>query len=212
GRPDGAGGGRRVSRPHVPGAAASRSSPRDSVDTLPKLLVAGAREKPGRPAMRERGKGSWQEYTRGGVLDRGRVLALGLSALGLRPGDKLAIVSENRPEAFWTIYAAQVVGAVPVPVYQDAIAKEVQYVVEHSEARFVLAEDQEQVDKLLEVRAGLPRVERVFFDDPKGLRRYDRGWIEPLADLETRGREVRRRSPALLDALLPAARPADLAP
>jgi long-chain acyl-CoA synthetase len=174
-------------------------------------LVARARADARRPAMREREKGIWQQYTRGDVLDHVRAIALGLHALGLRRGDKVAVVSQNRPEAFWTIYAAQAVGAVPVPAYQDAIAPELQYVVDHSEARFVLAEDQEQVDKLLESRTGLPRVERVFFDDPKGLRRYERDWLEPLTELEHRGREIARVTPGLFDELIEAGRADDVA-
>ena len=180
-------------------------------DTLPKFVVERTRANPRRPAMREREKGIWREYTRGDVLDRVGAIALGLAALGLKRGDKVAVISGNRPEAVWTIYATQVAGGVPVPVYQDAIAKEVQFVVDHSEARFVLAEDQEQVDKLLEARGGLPRVERVFFDDPKGLRHYARGWLEPLTDLMARGREAARRFPGLFDELVAAGRSDDVA-
>jgi long-chain acyl-CoA synthetase len=167
--------------------------------TLVRLLLAGARAQPRRPAMREREKGIWREYSREQVVTRVRRLALGFDALGLRPDDKLAIISTNRPEAFWAVYAAQALRAVPVPIYQDAGAKEIQYVVDHSEARFVLAEDQEQVDKLLEVRPGLPRVERVLYDDPKGLRRYDREWLRPLAEVEALGREVEARAPDLFE-------------
>src|SRR5262249_5900721 len=126
--------------------------------TLVRLYVERARARPGDPAMREREKGIWQEYSRQAGLGHIRDLALGLHSLGLRRQEKVAVISENRPEAFWMIYAVQAAGGVPVPVYQDAIAREVQYVIEHSDARFVLAEDQEQVDKLLEVRAGLPAV------------------------------------------------------
>ncbi len=179
--------------------------------TLVTLLVANARAHPGRPGMREREKGVWREYTREAVLGHVRALALGLHALGLRRGDKVAIISENRPEAFWMIYATQAVGAVPVPVYQDAIAKEVQYVIDHSDARFVLAEDQEQVDKLLEVRAGIPRVERVFYDDPKGLRHYARDWLRPLTELEAEGRQVEASSSGLFDELVAAGQPEDVA-
>jgi long-chain acyl-CoA synthetase len=190
---------------------AGGSGPAAEERTLVKLLVAAARAHPRRPAMREREKGIWREYTRAAVMEHVRRLTLGLHALGLGPDDKLAIISTNRPEAFWTIYAAQALRAVPVPIYQDAIAKEVQYVVDHSDARFVLAEDQEQVDKLVEVRPGLPHVERVFYDDPKGLRRYDRDWLLPLAEVEARGREVEARDPELFDRLLAAGRPDDVA-
>jgi long-chain acyl-CoA synthetase len=183
----------------------------DDHRTLITLLVANARRDGRRPAMRERDKGIWQEHTRQAVLDHVQALALGLHALGLRPGDKVAIISSNRPEAIWTILAAQALRAVPVPVYQDAIAREVQYVIDHSDARFVLAEDQEQVDKLLETRAGLPKVERVFYDDPKGMRGYERAWLMPLTELEARGREVQAARPGLFDELVAAARHDDVA-
>ena len=179
--------------------------------TLVKLLIAGARAQPRRPAMRELEKGIWQEYTREAVLGRVRALALGLHSMGLRRDDKVAIISDNRPEAYWMISAAQAARAVPVPIYQDAIAKEIQYVVEHSDARFVLAEDQEQVDKLVEVRAGLPSVERVFYDDPKGLRHYDPAWLMPLTELERRGRELDAAQPGLFDELVASGRPDDVA-
>ena len=180
-------------------------------DTLVKCFVEGARARPGRPAMRERERGIWREYTRGRVLARVRALTLGLHALGLRRGDAVAIVSDNRPEAFWMLFAVQAAGAVPVPVYQDAVAREVQYVIDHSDARFVHAEDQEQVDKLLEVRAGLGKVERVFYDDPKGLRHYDHAWLTPLTALAEQGEEIAGRAPRLFDELVAATRPDDVA-
>jgi long-chain acyl-CoA synthetase len=181
------------------------------VNTLVQLFVAHARAHPRRPAMREREKGIWREYTREAMLGHVRALALGLHDLGLAHGDKVAIISGNRPEAYWTIHATQAAGGVPVPVYQDAIGKEIQYVIDHCDARFVLAEDQEQVDKLLEVRAGIPRVERVLYDDPKGLRRYDREWLMPLTELEQRGRALDAARPTLFDELLATGRAEDVA-
>ena len=181
------------------------------MSTLVQLFVAHARAHPRRPAMREREKGIWREYTREAVLGHVRALALGLHDLGLAPGDKVAILSGNRPEAYWTIYATQAAGGVPVPVYQDAIGKEIQYVIDHCDARFVLAEDQEQVDKLHEVRAGIPRVERVLYDDPKGLRRYDREWLLPLTELEQRGRALDAARPTRFDELLATGQAEDVA-
>ncbi len=187
------------------------SEPVAADTTLVKLMVERARAHPERPAMREREKGIWQLHTRGEALGRVRALTAGLHDLGLRRGEKVAIISDNRPEAFWMIFAAQAVGGVPVPVYQDAVAREVQYVVDHSDARFVHAEDQEQVDKLCETRAGLPKVERVFYDDPKGLRHYDHGWLMSLSELEARGREVEARQPGLFDELVAAGSAEDVA-
>jgi long-chain acyl-CoA synthetase len=179
--------------------------------TIVGLLVQRARARPDQPYMREREKGIWRQYTRGEVLAHIRALALGLHDLGIGRGDKVGIISDNRPEALWMIFAAQAAGAVPVPVYQDAIAREAQYVLDHADVRVVLAEDQEQVDKLVEARAGLPRVERVFYDDPKGLRHYDDGWLQPLGELERRGREVEKARPGLFDELLAAGQADDVA-
>jgi long-chain acyl-CoA synthetase len=187
------------------------SAPTSTAGTLVQRFVALARARPDRPAMREREKGIWREYSRGEVLGHIRALTLGLHGLGLRGGDKVAIISDNRPEAFWMLFAIQAAGGVPVPVYQDAVAREVQFVIDHSDARFVHAEDQEQVDKLLDTRAELPRVERVFYDDPKGLRHYDDPWLAPLDELEARGRELEAAQPDLFDELLRGGRPDDVA-
>ncbi len=193
-------------------APAPRPGTPDPEDaTLVGLLLALARARPRHPAMREREKGIWREHSREAVVGQIRALALGLHALGLKRDDKVAIISQNRPEAYWMMFAAQALGAVLVPVFQDAIAKEVQFVVDHSDARCVLAEDQEQVDKLLEVRAGVPKVLHVFFDDAKGLRHYDRDWLMPLTTLEARGREVEATQPGLFDQLVAAGRPEDVA-
>jgi long-chain acyl-CoA synthetase len=180
-------------------------------DTLVTLLLAHARNHPRHPAMREREKGIWRQYSRETVVGHVRALALGLHDLGLKRGEKVAIISGNRPEAVWMIFATQAVGGVPVPVYQDAIAKEVQYVVDHADARFVLAEDQEQVDKLMEARGGLPKVERVFYDDPKGMRHYDREWLTPLTELAARGRQLDAAHPGRFDELVAGGGPDDVA-
>jgi long-chain acyl-CoA synthetase len=200
-----------VTEPRARPAAPEHRLSDDDGMTLVKVLVERARTGPRRPAMRELEKGIWQEHTREAVLGHVRALALGLHGLGLRRDEKVAVISDNRPEAYWMMSAAQAVGAVPVPVYQDAIAKEIQYVIDNSDARFVLAEDQEQVDKLLEARAGLPRVERVFYDDPKGLRHYDPAWLTPLPELARRGRETDTGQPGLFDALVEAGRADDVA-
>ncbi len=193
----------------APGDGGGPAPARAEDSTLVRLFVARARARPQRPVMREREKGIWLEYSYEAALGHVRRLSLGLHALGLGRGDKVAILSENRPQAFWTILATQAVGAVAVPLYQDAIAREVQFVVDHSDARLVLAEDQEQVDKMLEVRAGVPRVERVLYDDPKGLRRYDDDWLVPLTEVERRGREVDGAHPGLFDELVAAGRADD---
>ena len=114
--------------------------------TLPQYLVKQAQEHPHDVAIREKQKGIWQEWTWAQYLDEVRTLALGLVAIGLEKGDKLAILSDNRPQVYWTMVAVQIAGGMPVPLYQDAISRELQYVIDHADATLVLAEDQEQVD------------------------------------------------------------------
>ena len=140
--------------------------------TLPQYLLKQAQEHPQDVAMREKQKGIWQEWTWAQYLSEVKDLALGLVALGFATGDKLAILSDNRPQVYWTMVAVQVAGGMPVPLYQDSISRELQYVIDHADATMVLAEDQEQVDKVLEIRGSLPQVRRIIYDDPKGMRHY----------------------------------------
>jgi hypothetical protein len=165
------------------------------LDTLPKLLLDRAERYGVRPAMREKDLGIWQTWTWRQVRDEVRALAGGLAALGLRRGDRVAVVGDNRPRLYWAIAATQCLGGVPVPMYQDSVAAELQYVLEHAEARFVVAEDQEQVDKILEVRARCPRVEAVIYDDPRGLRNYDQPLLHRYEDVQSLGRRWEREHP-----------------
>src|SRR5438874_3312796 len=142
------------------------------LDTFPKLLLDHARRRANRPAMREKDLGIWQSWSWADAAREIKELAHGLAALGFRRGDKLGIIGDNRPRLYWSITAAQCLGGVPVPVYQDAVAAEMEYVLDHAEVRFVLAEDQEQVDKLLAVRERLPKLEVIIYDDPRGMRHY----------------------------------------
>ena len=142
-------------------------------DTFPKLLIRNARLYGGRPAYRHKDLGIWQVWTWGEVLEEVRAYAVGLSRLGLKRGDTIAIVGSNRPRLYWSVTAAQMLGAVPVPVYADAVADELAYVLAHAEVRFAAVEDQEQVDKILSVSERLPKLEQVVYDEPRGLRDYD---------------------------------------
>ncbi len=122
-------------------------------------------------------------------------LACGLAAIGFRRGDKLAIIGDNRPRLYWAIAAAQALGGVPVPIYQDSIAEEMAFVLGHAEVRFAVAEDQEQVDKLAEIKERCPLLEKVIFSDPRGMRHYDHPWLDEYANLQERGREFARQEP-----------------
>ncbi|GEP59364.1 AMP-binding protein [Reyranella soli] len=144
----------------------------DARDTFPKLLAERARTSPDRPAYREKEYGIWQSHSWGHVAAEIRLFAAGLADLGFRRGDRLIVVGDNRPLLYWSMCAAQSLGGVPVPVYQDSVADELAYVVEHAGARFALAENQEQVDKLLEIQKKVPTLEVVIYQDPRGLRHY----------------------------------------
>ena len=124
-----------------------------------------------------------------------RSLACGLAALGLRRGDKIAIIGDNRPRLYWTMVAAQSIGAIPVPIYQDSVAEEMAFVLDHAEARFALAEDQEQVDKLLEVKEQNPGLEKIIYDESRGLRHYHQSFLTAYDELLARGGDYDREHP-----------------
>ena len=166
-----------------------------TADTFPALLELNARIRGSRPAIREKDLGIWQTWTWRQVRDEVRVMAAGFAALGLARGDKLVIIGDNRPQLYWAMVAAQALGAIPVPVYQDAAANEMQYVLEHAEARFAVVEDQEQVDKLLEIRPRCPRLESIVYRDPRGLRHYTQPFLHGLAAVEAMGRERLKERP-----------------
>jgi long-chain acyl-CoA synthetase len=160
----------------------------DRADTFPKLLVRNARRFGGRPAYRHKDLGIWQVWTWAEVLAEVRAYAVGLSRLGLKRGDTIAIVGSNRPKLYWSVMAAQMLGAVPVPVYADAVAEELAFVLAHAEVRFAAVEDQEQVDKILLVAKRLPKLEQVVYDQPRGLRDYDHTRLHAIDDVIADGR------------------------
>jgi long-chain acyl-CoA synthetase len=180
-------------------------------DTFPKLVRQNAERFGHRVAIREKDYGIWQAYTWRDYLDQARLIALGLAALGFARGDKIAIIGDNRPQLYWTVMAAQALGGVPVPIYQDAIEREVQYVIDHAEARFALVEDQEQVDKLLHVKAQCPRLESIVYDDPRGMRSYSEPFLSSLAELEELGRKFEVGHPTYFDDELARGRADDVA-
>ena len=172
------------------------------LDTFPKLVRANAARWPGRVAIREKDLGIWQAYTWRDYFERTRRIALGLASLGFARGDKTAIIGDNRPELYWAVAATQSLGGVPVPLYQDSIEKELAYIVDHAEARFAVVEDQEQVDKLLHIRAQCPRLEHIVYDDARGLRAYSEPGLISLAELEERGDKLAVGQPDHFDAEL----------
>ena len=170
-----------------------------ALDTFPKLLALNARRFAERHATREKEYGIWQSWSWSELKTEIEGLACGLATLGFERGDKLAILGSNRPRLYGAMCATQALGGVPVPMYQDSVAKELQFVVEHAEARFAIAENQEQVDKLLEIREHCPSLELVLYDDPRGMRHYDQPFLHSYASVQERGREFRDATPGFFD-------------
>jgi len=142
-------------------------------DTLPKLVARNAAADPGGAGMREKTRGVWQTYTWADYQDHVRDFARGLASMGFKRGDKLSVVGDNRPQLYFAQVSAQALGGVSVPVYQDSIASELVYVLNHAETSVIVAEDQEQVDKALSLKDQLPRLRSIVFDDPRGMWAYE---------------------------------------
>lgn len=149
--------------------------------------------------MREKDLGIWQSWSWSDVAEQVSALACGLAELGFRRGDNLAIIGDNRPRLYMTMAAVQCLGGVPVPLYQDAVAYEMLFVMQDAGIRFALVEDQEQVDKLLEIKAQLPLLEHVAYDDPRGMRHYAQPFIHDIETLLASGRIHKKDHPDFLD-------------
>jgi long-chain acyl-CoA synthetase len=159
-------------------------------DTFPKLLIRNAQLFGSRPAMRHKDLGIWQTWTWDQVLEIVRAYAVGLHKLGVQRGETVAIVGANRPKLYWSVMAVQMLGAVPVPVYADAVADELSFVLSHAEVRFAAVEDQEQIDKILSVKDRLPKLQEMVYDETRGLRDYDHTHLHPMNDVIAEGRKA----------------------
>jgi long-chain acyl-CoA synthetase len=179
--------------------------------TLPKLLQKNARDMRDRPAIREKDRGIWQTHTWLQYHDNVRDLAHGLAALGFKRGDKLSVIGDNRPRLYWAQVAAQTLGGVSVPVYQDSIARELAYVWQHAEVSVIVAEDQEQVDKILGLKAELPALRLVIFDDPRGMAHYGQDWLKAFQDVQALGREFEASHPRFFEEEVDKGGPEDVA-
>ena len=159
-------------------------------DTFAKLLASNAVRFADRAAMRHKVFGIWQTWTWAQLLGEVRAYAVGLHRLGLRRGDRIAVIGANRPQLYWSMMAAQMLGAVPVPVYADAVADELAFVLAHAEVRFAAVEDQEQVDKILSVSERLATIAHIAYDEPRGLRDYDHAGLQAIAEIIADGRSA----------------------
>lgn len=176
------------------------AAPDAGLRSIPALLARNAASLGTRPAYREKEFGIWQCWTWSQAQEEIRALALGFLALGLNRGDHVAIIGRNRPAHYWSMVAAQMCGAIPVPLYQDAVASEMAYVLGHSGARFVVCGDQEQVDKVIEAEGEAHTVEQIIYTDKRGMRKYDHSRMNWLKDVQAEGRVAHQRFSAELDA------------
>ena len=183
--------------------------------TFPRLLLDHAQARPGAPALREKVYGIWQTTTWADLALLVRSLACGLAQAGVQRGDHIVVVGENRPRLYAAMLAAQSLGAVPVPLYQDAAATEYSFPINNAEVRFAIVEDQEQVDKLLELRAGpgthSPTLQRIWFDDPRGLRDYNEPGLSSIDTLVAAGQAHDAAQPGLFDDAVARCQPHDVA-
>jgi long-chain acyl-CoA synthetase len=168
-------------------------------DTFPKLLRYNAEKYRDRPSMREKNFGIWQSWSWSEVKTEIYRFAAGMHSLGLKRGDRVAIVGDNAPRMYWTICMAQCVGAVPVPVYQDSVAEEMHYPLEHAEVGFAVVQDQEQVDKLLSIKDRLPNLKVMVYDEPRGVRDYDHPFLHAYEDVLKMGDGALSKTPSLID-------------
>ena len=161
--------------------------------------------------MREKEYGIWQTLRWAALLEMVQALAAGLHQAGLRRGDHLVVVGANRPRLYATMLATQALGAIPIPLYQDAAAPECVFPINNADVRFAVVEDQEQVDKLLEIREQCPQLGRIYFDDPRGLRKYNEPGLQSIDDLLKAGQAHHAQHPQLVMDEINLAKPDDVA-
>jgi len=178
--------------------------------TFPQLLLQHAKQRPGAAAMREKEYGIWQSLSWSDLAAMVEHLAAGLHQAGLRRGEHMVVVGANRPRLYATMLAVQSLGAVPVPLYQDAAALECVFPVNNAEVRFAFAEDQEQVDKLLEIRETCPQLAHIYYDDPRGLRGYDEPGLTALDELLAAGKVHASAHPGFLNDAVAQIKPTDV--
>jgi len=166
-----------------------------TLDTIPKLLLDHAKRRGDSPANRHKNFGIWQSWTWSEVAKEVRNLACGLAKLGFKRGDKLAVIGDNRPRLYWSMVAAQALGGIPVPLYQDSVAEEMVYVLENSDAKFAIVQNQEQTDKLLEIKDRLPHLEYICYEEPRGMRSYTEEFIFYYKDIQQTGRAFHGENP-----------------
>jgi len=177
----------------------SDSIKNQKLDTFPKLLLRNAAQFADLPSIREKEFGIWQTWTWAQAAEEIKSFANGLAAHGFKRGDKLFIIGGNRPRLYWAMCAAQSLGGIPVPTYQDAVVEELIYVVDHAEVKYAIAEDQEQVDKLLLVNEIDRTIDKIFYDDSRGMRDYNPEHVFSFESVQAEGLKLAVESPAFFE-------------
>jgi long-chain acyl-CoA synthetase len=172
----------------------------DNLTTFPRRLLQHGKERPHKPAFREKDLGIWQTWDWQQVNAEVRALACGLAAIGFQRGMNLAIIGDNRPRLYWSMLAAQCLGGVPVPMYQDAPAADMSFVLENAEIAYAIVEDQEQVDKLLDLCDQCPNIKHIAYEDERGMRNYTHQQLMSYARLQELGREYDKAHPGFYEA------------
>jgi long-chain acyl-CoA synthetase len=179
--------------------------------TFPRLLLDHAKRRPMAPAMREKEYGIWQTTSWSAMAKLVEAIACGLHQAGLQRGEHMVVIGANRPRLYATMLAAQALGAIPVPLYQDAVGAECVFPINNAEVRFAVVEDQEQVDKMLEIRQECPQISHIYFDDPRGLRNYDEPGLSALEELISAGEAFAKVHPDLFGEQVELGQPDDVA-
>ncbi|MBX3609350.1 MAG: AMP-binding protein [Hydrogenophaga sp.] len=179
--------------------------------TFPRMLLEHAKQRPDAPSMREKEYGIWQTTTWSQMAQLVRAMACGLHQAGLQRGEHMVVIGANRPRLYAAMLAAQSLGAIPVPLYQDAVAGECVFPINNAEVRFCVVEDQEQVDKMLEIREQCPQLSHIWYDDPRGLRNYDQPGLQSVEGLVAAGHAHDKEHPSLFDQQVGAGDPDDVA-
>ncbi|OED38869.1 long-chain fatty acid--CoA ligase [Chromatiales bacterium (ex Bugula neritina AB1)] len=164
--------------------------PAKALNTFPQYLLRNASQYGSRPAMRHKDLGVWQSWTWSELRTQIQYFSLGLQQLGIKAGDKVAVVGSNRPRLYWSFAALQALGAVPVPVYAESVAEEMEYVLEHAEAKCAICQNQEQVDKIQSLLERLPNIKSLVYDEPRGLRDYDHESLQSITGTIENGRRM----------------------
>jgi long-chain acyl-CoA synthetase len=170
-----------------------------AVDTFPKLLLHNAKSMADRPAIREKEYGIWQSWTWGEVLEEVQCFANGLKKLGIKRGQKIAVVGDNRPRLYWSMVAVQSLGGVPVPVYQDSVVEEMSYVLDHADVVAAVVQNQEQVDKVMQIAEEVKSIKLIVHDEERGLKDYQADGLHSFASVQEMGRKILNDNPQALE-------------